>query len=89
MVGRKGTMRTTARAERHHLRLRLTCLRPPVVEGATFGLQERDRTVHAGERHDDGATSYAVSVLIVRREKGVPVRLSGPYVHGTAAAPFV
>lgn len=82
-------MKKTPPVERHHLHLRLTCLRPPMVEGATFGLQDRDGTVHAGEWHDDGAVSYAISVLIVRRDEGAPVRFSSPYVHGTAAAPFL
>ena len=82
-------MMMKTQAEQHHLRLRLTCLRPPVMDGATFGLQDREGTVNAGERHDDGAVSYVVSVLIVRRDEDAPVRFSGPCVHGTAAAPFL
>jgi hypothetical protein len=78
-----------AASEQQTLKLRLSCLRPPVVEDAEFGVQDRDQALHEGQAESDGAVRFEIPITASRRAEGEAVRLGGPFVHGTAAAPFL
>jgi hypothetical protein len=60
-----------------------------VAEGATFGIQDRDRAIHPGQEQADGSISFDVQVTFWRRDPGDGVRFAGPFVHGTATTPFL
>ena len=76
-------------SEQGTLRLRLICLRPPVAEGTAFGIQDRDRAIFSGQEQADGSISFDVQVTFRRRDSGDGVRFAGPFIHGTATAPFL
>lgn len=76
-------------AEQRTLTLRLICLRPPLDEGTELGMQDRDQGLHAGRELADGALAFEIPVTVGRRESDDAVRYAGPFVHGTAAAPFL
>jgi hypothetical protein len=76
-------------SEQGTLRLRLICLRPPVAEGTAFGIQDRNQVIHSGQEQADGSISFDVPVSFRRRDPGDGVRFAGPFVHGTATAPFL
>lgn len=73
--------------------LRLTCVTPPSHTDdsgrAEFGLQDRTHMIHRGHAHADGSVSYEIPVPVARQGATNAVRFLGPYVHGTAAAPFL
>lgn len=74
------------------VRLRLICLTSPRQledETTEFGLQDKQRVVHAGRRQADGSIHYALDVRVTSRRGTDAPRFSGPLVHGAAAAPFL
>ena len=75
------------------VQLRLVCVAPPVGEcegmPTEFGLQDRQQVVHPGRAHADGSLSFELSVSVTYRAEANAVRFSGPFVHGTPAAPFL
>ena len=74
---------------RRALRLRLICLEPPLVEGADFGLQDRQRGIDQGRRQAEGPIVYEFAVTVSRQREGDALRFSGNHVHGSTAVPFV
>ncbi len=75
------------------IRLRIICRTHPSGQHAEsdteFGLQDRQQHLVPGERHADGSLRYEVAVQIREGTAGTSPRFLGPYVHGTAAAPFL
>ncbi len=83
----------TPSAETHLVRLRITCLNPPIGHyegGATeFGLQDKQQALHAGHPQPDGSIAFDVELSVQRDEMTGAMRWRGPYVHGTPVAPFI
>lgn len=74
------------------MRLCLICLAPPEErEGAAteFGLQDKRQALHGGQRQADGAMRYEFDVQVAWEGGAAAPRFRGPFVHGTAALPFV
>jgi hypothetical protein len=74
---------------KHELKLRLICVDPPALpEDGTveFGLQDKKQALHAGAALPNGALRFD---FVASVQTGDAVKFSGPYVHGTADAPFV
>jgi hypothetical protein len=72
--------------------LRLICLAPPAwpeEASVEFGLQDKQQVVHAGHRQDDDSIRYDLTVQVTRSREAAALRFRGPYVHGTAAVPFL
>ena len=75
------------------VQLRVLCRVPPSATEAgkptEFGLQDKQRSLHAGTAQDTIARMFVFDCTV----KGTPgegmPRLGGPFVHGTAAEPFV
>lgn len=53
------------------------------------GIQDRQQNIHSGQAHPDGSLSYRIDAIVKRKDETDGVRFSGPYVHGTATAPFL
>jgi hypothetical protein len=75
------------------VRLRVVCVEPPVCEWegvrTEFGLQDRQRALHPGRARADGSLAYVLTITATQRPGADGVRFSGPFVHGTAADPFL
>ncbi len=74
------------------VRLRLICLAPPeqhADEATEFGLQDKQQVIHAGHRGAGGSISYDLEVRVTGSRGTNAPRFSGPFVQGTAAAPFL
>lgn len=75
------------------VQLRVVCGEPPACERegvrTEFGLQDRQRALHPGQAQADGSLAYALSVTATQRPGADGVRFSGPFLHGTAADPFL
>ena len=75
------------------IQLRILCrVPPPATERGNpteFGLQDKQRLLHAGMAQDETALMFVCDCTV----KGTPgegmPRLGGPFVHGTVAEPFV
>ncbi len=76
-------------SDQRSLNLRLICRRSPEIEGAEFGVQDRDQALHAGRERADGAVCFDVTVTVARRGADDAPRYGGPFVHGTAVTPFL
>lgn len=75
------------------LRIRLVCVSPPSDEynghPAEFGLQDKKGVLHLGVRRPDGAIRYDFAIMVERKPDQSAPKFGGPFVHGTADAPFL
>jgi hypothetical protein len=73
------------------LRLRMITVDPPDPREseAVFGLQDRDRRIYAGRLEANGDVRYDFEVRARWDTGRQRLRFRGPWVHGTADAPFV
>lgn len=88
--GNPGMARTVAEARVVHLRL--ICLAPPEQQEDApieFGLQDKRQVIRAGDRQADGSVHYHLDVEMTGGGGTAAPRFSGPFVHGTAVAPFL
>ncbi len=54
-----------------------------------FGIQDRERVVHAGQPQADGSLRYDVELTVGRSDKGGPLRFRGPFAQGKPDDPFL
>jgi hypothetical protein len=71
--------------EERAVRLQVRCVNPPV---GTFGLQDKERRLSAGQPQPDGALVFACEVRAKRAADGTPNFL-GEYAHGTPTDRFL
>jgi hypothetical protein len=68
--------------------LSIICHNPPSAPGATFGLQDKTQTLHAGVTQPDGALRFTCTVSAEQPPDGTP-NFRGPFTHGTPADRFL
>jgi hypothetical protein len=73
--------------EKESLSLRLIYLNPLEVDADTFGLQDKEGYLLAGEAGQNGTRVYTFSIDMQRTASGV--NLLGAYVYGTPAQRFL
>lgn len=56
---------------------------------AESGLQDKKQALHLGTRLSNGSIGYDFSVTVERKPNQAMPKFGGPFVHGTAAAPFL
>jgi hypothetical protein len=68
--------------------LNVICHNPPSAPGATFGLQDKAQTLHAGQPQPDGAVDFTCTVS-AEPTPGGTANFTGPFTHGTPADRFL
>jgi hypothetical protein len=73
--------------------LRIICLNAPpdhLADGQViFGLQDKDRVLHQGQRHPDGTLIFQCEVRVKQIDSAPTPRFVGPFVHGTGDDRFL
>lgn len=79
--------------ETQAVRLRLVCQTPPPTQhegrGTEFGRQDKHQAIHPGDARTDGSNQYELDVYVRQDRRTDALHFLGPWVHGTATAPFL
>jgi hypothetical protein len=81
----------TTKTPTRSLRLRITApnLAAREIRPVEFGAQDKQRVLYPGTLQGDGTITFEITVSVVRHAADDFVRYRGPFVHGTATAPYL
>jgi hypothetical protein len=91
MLPSSASISVASKEQLRPLRLAIVCAEPPAVREpeATFGLQDKNKHLQAGEPQANGALRFACEIGVRRHPQTGAPDFAGPYVHGPLGERFL